>query len=67
VGIASGNKATQAGGGCVGAAAFIVAARLVAALRRVKAAQPVNHTLEAHGVTIDHFDRAGLVNFGPDD
>jgi hypothetical protein len=49
------------------AAALIVAASIVAALWRIKAAQPIHHTLESHSIAVDHLDRTGLARFGAQD
>src|SRR5712664_1005869 len=54
------NKDTQACGGCFSAAAFLVAPRLVTALRRVEANQAANRATEAHHVAVDHLYFATL-------
>jgi hypothetical protein len=58
-GAAARDELAQALSGLFRAATLIVAARIVAALRCVKAYQPVRHTLQAHSIAVDHLDRTG--------
>jgi hypothetical protein len=67
VGIAVRSEGAQARGSCFGAPAFVVAARLVATLRRVETSEAVNGALKSHSVTVDDIDLTGLFRSGAQD
>jgi hypothetical protein len=56
MGIATRNEGAKSLCGCFSAAAFIVAARLVASLWRIEADQAVHRAIGAHGIAVDHLD-----------
>jgi hypothetical protein len=56
----TGNEDAQSVCGSFGEAAFSIATRPVATLRRVEANETVRRAIEAHGIAVDHVDLTGL-------